>query len=53
MKGKRRSPDNPGEWFSRAKSSLALAMSKTSGVLYEDLCFQAQQAVVLWAEEQI
>jgi HEPN domain-containing protein len=44
MKGKRRSPDNPGKWLSRAKSSLALAMSKTSGVLYEDLCFQAQQA---------
>lgn len=44
MKGKRRSPDNPTEWLSRAKSSLALALSKTTGVLYEDLCLQAQQA---------
>jgi len=44
MKGKRRSPDNPEEWIGRAKSSLALALSKAPSVLYEDLCFQAQQA---------
>ena len=44
MTGRRRSPDNPGEWIERAKSSLALALSKAPGVLYEDLCFQAQQA---------
>jgi len=28
----------------RAKSSLVLASVKTPGVLFEDLCFQAQQA---------
>jgi HEPN domain-containing protein len=44
MKGKKRSPDNPAEWIARAKSSLALATATTPGVLYEDLCFQAQQA---------
>jgi HEPN domain-containing protein len=44
MKGKRRSPDNPAEWLERAGSSLALSAAKTPGVLYEDLCFQAQQA---------
>jgi len=44
MKGKTRSPDNPDEWFRRAESSLALAGAKTPGVLYEDLCYQAQQA---------
>jgi len=44
MKGKTRSPDNPDEWFRRAESSLTLAGTKTPGVLYEDLCYQAQQA---------
>lgn len=44
MKGKRRSPDNPREWLARAHSSLALAGATTPGVLYEDLCYQAQQA---------
>lgn len=44
MRGKKRSPDNPAEWITRAKSSLALATATTPGVLYEDLCFQAQQA---------
>ncbi|MGB7787203.1 MAG: HEPN domain-containing protein [Methanoregula sp.] len=44
MSGRRRSPDNPAEWLARAKSSLALASAKTPGVLYEDLCFQIQQA---------
>jgi HEPN domain-containing protein len=44
MRGKRRSPDNPDEWLRRAESSLALACAKTPGVLYEDLCYQAQQA---------
>jgi HEPN domain-containing protein len=44
MRGKKRSPDNPAEWITRAKSSLALAAAGTPGVLYEDLCFQAQQA---------
>ncbi|MCK9631825.1 MAG: HEPN domain-containing protein [Methanoregula sp.] len=44
MKGRRRSPDNPREWLARAHSSLALASATTPGVLYEDLCYQAQQA---------
>jgi HEPN domain-containing protein len=44
MKGKKRSPDNPTGWIARAKSSLALAAARTPGVLYEDLCFPAQQA---------
>lgn len=44
MREKKRSPDNPAEWIVRAKSSLALATAGTPGVLYEDLCFQAQQA---------
>ncbi|MDO8871680.1 MAG: HEPN domain-containing protein [Methanoregula sp.] len=44
MSGRRRSPDNPAEWLGRAKSSLILSLAKTPGVLYEDLCFQAQQA---------
>jgi HEPN domain-containing protein len=44
MRGKKQSPDNPAEWIARAKSSLALATATTPGVLYEDLCFQAQQA---------
>ena len=44
MKGKKRSPDNPEDWLGRARSSLALSSVKTPGVLYKDLCFQAQQA---------
>ncbi|PKL56245.1 MAG: DNA-binding protein, partial [Methanomicrobiales archaeon HGW-Methanomicrobiales-5] len=35
---------DPAEWLGRARSSLNLSSAKTSGVLYEDLCFQAQQA---------
>jgi HEPN domain-containing protein len=44
MRGQRRSPDDPAEWLGRARSSLNLSSAKTPGVLYEDLCFQAQQA---------
>ena len=44
MKGKRRLPDNPAEWLDRARSSLALSSSSTPNVLFEDLCYQAQQA---------
>lgn len=44
MRGIKRSPDNPDEWLHRARSSLALARQKNTDVLYEDLCFQAQQA---------
>jgi HEPN domain-containing protein len=44
MKGKRFPPDDPREWFNRANSNLILAQSIVSGVLLEDLCFDAQQA---------
>lgn len=44
MKGKKHSPDNPAEWLLRARSSLTLSAAKTPGVLFEDLCYQAQQA---------
>ena len=34
------------EWLDRAKSSLAISKNKTNDdIFYEDLCFQAQQAV--------
>ena len=33
-------------WFDRAKSNLAISKNKSDGdIFYEDLCFQAQQAV--------
>ena len=33
-------------WLDRAKSSLAISKNKTDeSIFYEDLCFQAQQAV--------
>jgi HEPN domain-containing protein len=35
----------PGDWLARAKSNLVRASSpKPEGVLWEDLCFDAQQA---------
>ena len=38
--------DNYKVWLARAKSNLALSKNKTSvDIFYEDLCFQAQQAV--------
>ena len=47
MNVKRRPPDDPQEWLSRARSSLAIARAGTniSGVRLEDLCFNTQQAV--------
>jgi HEPN domain-containing protein len=41
-----RDPTHPEEWLRRARSSLALARShrELPGVLFEDLCFDAQQA---------
>ena len=44
MTGENRIPEDPGEWLARAKSSLCLAGMDVEGVLYEDLCYQAQQA---------
>ena len=41
-----RDPTHPAEWLRRARSNLALAnnAAQLPGVLYEDLCFDAQQA---------
>ena len=44
MKKRKRAPGNPAEWIPWSKSSLALATATNPGVLYEDLCFRAQQA---------
>ena len=40
----RYAPDGPMEWLVRAKSNLAHAKSRPPDVLFEDLCFSAQQA---------
>ena len=38
--------DDYREWLARAKSSMAIAKHKQDeSIFYEDLCFQAQQAV--------
>lgn len=40
-----RSPGSAADWLRRARSDLALAKApRPGGVLYEDLCFHAQQA---------
>jgi HEPN domain-containing protein len=40
-----RDPTNPDEWLRRARSSLARARTRSvPDVLFEDLCFDAQQA---------
>jgi HEPN domain-containing protein len=41
-----RDPSRPEAWLRRARSNLARArsLSKASDVLFEDLCFDAQQA---------
>jgi HEPN domain-containing protein len=44
MPPERFSPDDPREWVSRARSNLARAQTKITGVYLEDLCFDAQQA---------
>lgn len=44
MPPKRKRPNDPLEWLSRAKSDLTLAQTKATGVYLEDLCFHAQQA---------
>jgi hypothetical protein len=43
MQRERYPRDDPREWLSRARSSLALARSAAEGVDLEDLCFEAQQ----------
>ena len=46
MSPERRDPTDPREWLRRAKSNLARARAPRPSpeVLYEDLCFDAQQA---------
>ena len=41
-----RDPEAPAEWLRRARSNLARARAgqPTQDVLFEDLCFDAQQA---------
>ncbi len=42
-----KNPERALEWLKRAKSNLAIAKAGRSSedILYEDLCFDAQQAV--------
>jgi HEPN domain-containing protein len=46
MPSQHRDPTNPQEWLRRARSNLARAKADRGlpEVLYEDLCFDAQQA---------
>lgn len=46
MPPKRRDPTDPLEWLRRARSNLARAKADRTlpEILYEDLCFDAQQA---------
>lgn len=55
MNDERYSPDDPREWLNRARSNLLHAKGLQSGIYFEDLCFDAQQAaekaikaVMLW-----
>lgn len=47
MPPERRDPTNPAEWLRRARSNVIRARADRDlpGVLYEDLCFDAQQTV--------
>lgn len=44
MSGKGYSTEDPHEWLVHARSSLHLAGMEGPGILFEDLCYQAQQA---------
>ncbi len=44
MVGRRYPPTDPREWLNRARSNLTPAESEGADVLFEDLCFEAQQA---------
>jgi hypothetical protein len=39
------SDQQPDHWMQRARSNLLLAKQQCDGVMLEDLCFQAQQAL--------
>ena len=43
MASKRYPPDDPREWLRRASGNLLRAESCIPGVIFEDLCFDAQQ----------
>jgi HEPN domain-containing protein len=45
MPRERFAQDDPREWLNRARSNLLQAKDEKPGVYFEDLCFQAQQAV--------
>jgi HEPN domain-containing protein len=38
-------PNDPREWINRAQSNLAIAQTQGQDVYFEDLCFNAQQAI--------
>ena len=44
MGRKRRAPNDPREWLSRAQSNLSRAASPVPDAYLEDYCFDAQQA---------
>ena len=44
MGRKRRAPNDPREWLSRAQSNLSRAISPLADAYLEDFCFNAQQA---------
>ena len=44
MSPERFPPDDPREWWNRARSSLALAKTRPPEAYQEDLCSEAQQA---------
>jgi len=45
MPPERAEPGSPADWLARAESNLLLAQQpKPAGALWEDLCFQSQQA---------
>jgi HEPN domain-containing protein len=44
MTRKRYPPDDAREWLNRARSNLAHARLTTTEILFEDLCYDAQQA---------
>ena len=50
---KRFPPDDPPEWINRARSDLTQAKNEVPEVYLENLCFNAQQAVIRWAEQRI
>ena len=44
MPPERYPPDDPREWLNRARSNLLRAKTRVTGIYFEDLCLDAQQA---------